>query len=117
MFLNEMLTALFWYILCMVIFNVDFITQLVMYFVMFLYDELFRCYSISLEWVVVVYVFVSLADWLTGYEILAFEKPCLHYQKISTESRFGVNGNEPIESLQLYMGYSLKKLERRLGLN
>ena len=24
---------------------------------------------------------------LAGYEILAFEKPCLHYQKISTESR------------------------------
>ena len=32
-----------------------------------------------------VYVFVSLARWLAGYEILAFEKPCLHYHKISTE--------------------------------
>ena len=28
-----------------------------------------------------------------------------------------VNGNEPIENMQLYMGYSLEKLEHRLGLN
>ena len=64
-----------------------------------------------------------MARWLTGYEILAFEKPCLHYHKISTESPLdlgqGVNGNEPTESMQLYiyMRYSLEKLERRLGLN
>ena len=53
----------------------------------------------------IVYVFVSLSHWLADYEILAFEKPCFHYQKISTESRQfsqGVNGNEPIESMQLY---------------
>ena len=39
--------------------------------------------------------------------------------KISTASRLfaqGVNGNEPIENMQLYMGYSLEKLERRLAL-
>ena len=29
----------------------------------------------------------------------------------------GVNGNEAIESMQLYMGYSLETLEPRLGLN
>ena len=29
----------------------------------------------------------------------------------------GVNGNESIENMQLYMGYSPEKLERRLGLN
>ena len=37
--------------------------------------------SISPEASCLVYVSVSLA----GYEILAFEKPCLHYHKISTE--------------------------------
>ena len=77
--------------------------------------------SISPEASCLVYVFVSLSRWLTGYEILAFEKPSLHYHKISTESLFiyahGVNGNEPIENMQLYMGYSPEKLERRLGLN
>ena len=30
---------------------------------------------------------IRLAGWLAGYEILAFEKPCLHYHKISTESQ------------------------------
>ena len=39
--------------------------------------------SISPEASCLVYVFVSLA----GYEILAFEKHCLHYHKISTESQ------------------------------
>ena len=34
---------------------------------------------------VVWYPFSS--PWLAGYEILAFEKPCLHYHKISTESQ------------------------------
>ena len=29
----------------------------------------------------------------------------------------GVNGNEPIENMQIYMGYSPEKLERRLGQN
>ena len=36
---------------------------------------------------------------------------------MSTESRRltqGVNENEPIENMQLYMGYSLEKLKRRL---
>ena len=49
---------------------------------------------------------------LPGYEILAFEKPCLHYHKISSEARLiytGLNGNEPIENMQLYTGYSLEK--------
>ena len=78
--------------------------------------KLKHCYSISSERVVW-YPYVS--PWLAGYEILAFEKPCLHYHKISTESQQftqGVNGNEPIENMQLYMGYSLEKLELRLGL-
>ena len=34
-------------------------------------------------------VYVSLARWLAGYEILAFEKPYLHYHKISTDLHRG----------------------------
>ena len=41
-----------------------------------------------------VYVFVSLARCLAGYEILAFEKPCLHYHIISTESRLIYTGSK-----------------------
>ena len=41
----------------------------------------------------------------------------LKYQQNSNYLHQGVNGNEPIEDMQLYMGYSLEKLERRLRLN
>ena len=65
--------------------------------------------SISPEASCLVYVFVSLAYWL-AVKILAFEKPCLHYHKninrIPTGYAHGVNGYEPIENMQLYIGYS-----------
>ena len=37
--------------------------------------------------------------------------------RIPTGYAQGVNGNEPIENMQLYMGYSPEKLKHRLGLN
>ena len=40
-----------------------------------------------------------------------------YYQQNPDWLTQGVNGNGPIESMQLYMGYSLEKLERRLGIN
>ena len=33
----------------------------------------------------------SLSRWVAGYEILAFEKPCLHYHKISTECQTNIH--------------------------
>ena len=59
----------------------------------------------------------SLARWLRNS---CFWEALFTLSKISTECRMitqGVNGNEPIENMRLYMGYSFEKLERRLGLN
>ena len=36
----------------------------------------------------------SLSRWVAGYEILAFEKPCLHDQKLSTDSRLIYTGSK-----------------------
>ena len=61
----------------------------------------------------------SLSPWLAarcGYEILAFEKPCLHY-KISIESRLIYTGSKWKRTNRMHWIFSRKVRTCRLGLN
>ena len=62
---------------------------------------------------------IDSSDWTIW--IVLFSKGPVYtitkYQQNPNCYAHGVNRNEPIENMQLYMGYSSEKLGRRLGLN